>query len=163
MKTLALKVALTPEALPEPLRGQKILEVDSATFQYGCLYVHEFETRLQNIVKKCCEAKAILFLDQLHLAVKAGALSSHEERTIATLLTPALARREISLIGATTPAGYRAIVRHNPPIRGVFHPVGGDRVENEPQGPWQRSRCSLSTSMAENEGTEVDEGAGSTP
>lgn len=123
VKTLALKVALTPEALPEPLRGQKILEVDSATFQHGCLYIHEFETRLQNIVKKCCEAKVILFLDQLHLAVKAGALSSYEERTIATLLTPALARREISLIGATTPAGYQAIVRHNPQFAACFTPL----------------------------------------
>lgn len=123
VKTLALKVALTPEALPEPLRGQKILEMDSATFQHGCLYIHEFETRLQNIVKKCREAKAILFLDQLHLAVKAGALSSYEERTIATLLTPALARREITLIGATTPAGYQTIVRHNPQFAAYFTPL----------------------------------------
>jgi ATP-dependent Clp protease ATP-binding subunit ClpC len=123
VETLALKMALTPEALPEPLREQKVLEVDSATFQHGCLYVHEFETRLQNIVKKSREAKTILFLDQLHLAVKAGALSSYEERTIATLLLPAIARREITLIGATTPEGYQTIVRHNPQFAACFTPI----------------------------------------
>lgn len=123
VETVALKMALMPEALPETLRAQKILEVDSAAFQHGCLYIHEFETRLQTIVKKCREAKTILFLDQLHVAVKAGTLSSNDERTIATLLLPAVARREIALIGATTPEGYRGILRHNPRFAACLTPL----------------------------------------
>lgn len=123
VETLALKMALMPETLPDVLKKRKVLEVDLAAFQRGCVYVHEFETRIDSIVKKCRESNTSLFLNQLHLAVKAGSLTGYEERTLATLLLPALARCEITLIGATTQAGYQSILRHNPQFAACLTPL----------------------------------------
>lgn len=123
VETLAIKLALMPEALPDALKKRKVLEVDLAAFQRGCVYIHEFETRIDSIVKKCRESNTSLFLNHLHLAVKAGGISGYEERTLATLLLPAIARREITLIGATTPQGYHAILRHNPQFAACFTPL----------------------------------------
>lgn len=123
VETLALKMALMPETLPDALKKRKVLEVDLAAFQRGCVYVHEFETRIDSIVKKCRESNTSLFLNQLHLAVKAGSVTGYEERTLATLLLPALARREITLIGATTQAGYQSILRHNPQFAACLAPL----------------------------------------
>lgn len=123
VETLATKIALTPEALPDALKKRKILDCDLAAFQGNCLYTHEFETRIDSIVRKCRESQTVLFVNQLHLVVRAGALSGYEERTVATLLTPSLSRREITLIGATTPEGYRTILRHNPRFAACLTPV----------------------------------------
>ena len=120
---LATRFALAPHKLPNVLQGRRILDVDLTAFQAGCLYAHEFETRIDSIVQKCRDSKTILFLNQLHLTVKAGALSGYEERTVATLLAPSIGRREITLIGATTPEGYRSLQRHNRQFTACLTPV----------------------------------------
>lgn len=123
VEAVATCIALAPDVLPESLRKRKILDCDPVVFQSGCIYVHEFETRIESIVRKCRESTTMLFLHQLHLAVKAGGIAGYEERTIATLLTPYLNRREICLIGATTPEGYRTLLRHNPRFASCLTPV----------------------------------------
>jgi len=97
-----------------------IVECTHVSFQAFCLYAHEFETKLQMIVGELRKHKAILFFDQINLAVGAGALSGFEERTLANLLNPYLARNEITIIGATTPDGYKAILRRNPSFASRF-------------------------------------------
>ncbi len=123
VESFATRITEAPLWLPSTLRNRRIVECTVIAFQSGRLYAHEFETRLESIVRKCQEGRVILFLDQLHLAVKAGAVSGYEERTVATLLTPSLARREIALLGATTPEGYKALLRHHPSFAACFTPV----------------------------------------
>jgi len=97
-----------------------IVECTHVSFQAFCMYVHEFETKLQMIVEELRKHKAILFFDQINLAVGAGAVSGFEERTLANLLNPYLARNEIRIIGATTRDGYKAILRGNPSFASRF-------------------------------------------
>lgn len=123
VEALAGRIAVLPRTLPESLRERLILDCDVTAFQSGCIYTHEFETRLESIVKKCREARAILSLNHLHLAVKAEGMSGYEERTVATLLTPYLSRQEVCVIGTTTPEGYRAILRQNARFATCLTPV----------------------------------------
>ena len=97
-----------------------IVECTHVSFQAFCLYVHEFETKFQMIVEELQKHKAILFFDQINLAVGAGAAAGFEERTLANLLNPYLARNEIKIIGATTPDGYNAMLRRNPSFTSKF-------------------------------------------
>jgi ATP-dependent Clp protease ATP-binding subunit ClpC len=97
-----------------------IVECTHVSFQAFCMYVHEFETKLQMIVEELRKHKAILFFDQINLAVGAGAVSGFEERTLANLLNPYIARNEIRIIGATTRDGYKAILRGNPSFASKF-------------------------------------------
>jgi ATP-dependent Clp protease ATP-binding subunit ClpC len=123
VEALATRIAVAPDGLPDLLRKRRILECDPSAFQNGCLYAHEFETRIESIAQKCRESKTMLFLHQIHLAVKAGMLAGYEDRTVATLLTPSISRKEITLIGATTPEGYRTIMRHNSRFAACLTPV----------------------------------------
>lgn len=123
VETLAIRLAAARPGFVPMLANRKIVECGVVAFQSGCLYVHEFETRVESIIHKCKESRTMLFLDQAHLAAGAGRVEGYEERTVATLLTPALARGELSLIGATTPEGYKTMLRRNPRFAGCFTPV----------------------------------------
>jgi len=100
-----------------------IVECTHISFQSFCLYIHEFETKVQMIVEELRKHKAILFFDQINLAIGAGSTIGHEERTLANLLNPYLARNEITIIGATTSDGYKAMLRGNPSFTMKFIPL----------------------------------------
>ena len=112
----------SPEC-PEPLRGRRILEISVSSLVAGTRFRGEFEERLLSLMK---EAKAhpeiILFLDEIHGLVGAGAGSS-ESLDAANILKPALARGDLRCIGATTVEEYRRTIERDAALDRRFAPI----------------------------------------
>jgi len=102
------------------LTDKKVKECTFISFQSGCQYAHEIETKVQTIVDKLREHNTILFFDRINLSLECGGAQGVEERTIAVLLDPYLARNELTIIGATTPDGYDAMLKRNPSFTNRF-------------------------------------------
>ena len=101
---LAQRIA--SEDVPEHLLDKRIIQLDLAAMIAGTKYRGEFEERLKKIVAEIQEQKnIILFIDELHLLVGAGAAEGALDA--ANMLKPALARGQLHLIGATTLDEYR--------------------------------------------------------
>jgi len=102
---LAKKIALNE--VPEALRGKKIFSLDIGSLIAGTKYRGEFEKRMKAILKELKkENEPILFIDEIHMIVGAGA-AGDSNMDVANLLKPALARGEIRCIGATTYEEYK--------------------------------------------------------
>ena len=92
--------------VPEALAGVRIVSVDLGGMVAGTKYRGEFEERLSGVLREASHPDVVLFVDELHMIVGAGA--GHEgTMDAASMLKPALARGELRLIGATTTAEYR--------------------------------------------------------
>ncbi|MBC7459369.1 ATP-dependent Clp protease ATP-binding subunit [Candidatus Saccharibacteria bacterium] len=101
---LAQRIA--SEDVPEHLLDKRIIQLDLAGMIAGTKYRGEFEERLKKVIAELQEQKnVIIFIDELHLLVGAGAAEGALDA--ANMLKPALARGEIRLIGATTLEEYR--------------------------------------------------------
>ncbi len=96
-----------------PGLDRKLLECTPDSFISGCLYCGEFETKVQVVVRNVRAREAVIFLDSTNQAVRVGATSDVDPRTLASVLSPYLARNEITVVGATTPDGYRTMQRTN--------------------------------------------------
>ena len=104
---LALKIA--EGRLPEPLAHKRIIAVDMASLLAGAKYRGDFEERLKKLLNEANDdPDVILFIDELHTVVGAGAAEGAIDA--ANMLKPSLARGEIKLIGATTFAEYRRFI-----------------------------------------------------
>jgi len=102
---LALKIA--EEDVPEILKSSKVYALDMGALVAGTKYRGDFEKRLKGIIKELSEKKdAILFIDEIHTMVGAGATSGGS-MDASNLLKPALARGDLKCIGATTYAEFR--------------------------------------------------------
>lgn len=97
---------IASEDVPEHLLDKKIIQLDLAGMIAGTKYRGEFEERLKKVISELQEQKnVIIFIDELHLLVGAGAAEGALDA--ANMLKPALARGEIRMIGATTLEEYR--------------------------------------------------------
>lgn len=97
---------IASEDVPEHLLDKRIIQLDLAGMIAGTKYRGEFEERLKKVISELQEQKnIIIFIDELHLLVGAGAAEGALDA--ANMLKPALARGEIRLIGATTLDEYR--------------------------------------------------------
>lgn len=93
--------------VPPPLRGRRLLALDLAALIAGTTYRGDLEQRVHALLRRLeHHREAILFIDELHLIVGAGA-GRQEGPDVADLLKPALARGLFPCIGATTPEAYR--------------------------------------------------------
>jgi len=102
---LALKIA--QQKVPEILENSRIYSLDIGMLIAGTKYRGEFENRIKNILEELKkEDNAILFIDEIHTMVGAGATSGGS-MDMSNLLKPALARGEIKCIGATTHTEWR--------------------------------------------------------
>ena len=102
---LAKKIA--KKEVPEILKNKKIFSLDIGSLIAGTKYRGEFEKRIKAILKELKKEKEpILFIDEIHMIVGAGA-AGDSKVDIANLLKPALARGEIRCIGATTYEEYK--------------------------------------------------------
>ncbi len=102
---LALKVS--EDDVPDILKGSKIFALDLGSMISGTKYRGDFEKRLKGVLQEIQTIdKAIIFIDEIHTLVGAGATSGGS-MDAANLLKPALARGELKCIGATTYAEYR--------------------------------------------------------
>ena len=109
--------------VPNSLKDKTIFSLDMGSLIAGAKYRGEFEERLKavlNEVKKS-EGRIILFIDELHTIVGAGAAEGAIDA--ANMLKPQLARGEIRLIGATTPSEFRATIGKDSALERRFQPV----------------------------------------
>jgi len=95
------------------VRRRHIYECTPASFQTSCYYASHLETKVRMVAENCIRESGILFVDDVNLAVAAGRYDDNPDRTVANLLLPYLARNEITMIAATTPEGYDAMLREN--------------------------------------------------
>jgi ATP-dependent Clp protease ATP-binding subunit ClpB len=108
---------------PESLRDKRILALDLGALIAGAKYRGEFEDRLKAVLKEIssAEGRVILFIDELHTLVGAGAAEGAVDA--ANLLKPALARGELRCIGATTLDEYRKHIEKDKALERRFQPV----------------------------------------
>jgi ATP-dependent Clp protease ATP-binding subunit ClpB len=109
--------------VPEILKNRRIVSLDMGALIAGAKYRGEFEDRLKAVVKEVVdsEGEVILFIDELHTLVGAGA--SEGAMDAANILKPALARGELRAIGATTLTEYRKYIEKDAALERRFQPV----------------------------------------
>ncbi len=114
--------------VPETLQGKRVISLDMASILAGTSHRGQFEERLKKIIEEVIKAQGqiILFVDELHTVVGAGAAEGAIDA--ANILKPALARGELQMVGATTLDEYRLRIEKDAALERRFQPI----VVNEP-------------------------------
>ncbi len=109
--------------IPESLRDKRVIALDIGSLIAGSKYRGEFEDRLKAVLKEITDAEGeiVLFIDELHTIVGAGAAEGAVDA--ANLLKPMLARGELRAVGATTLDEYRSHIEKDPALERRFQPV----------------------------------------
>ncbi len=110
--------------VPERLQGKRLVSLDIGALVAGTKYRGEFEERLKKIVAEVKETGSIIFIDELHTLVGAGAAEGAVDA--ANILKPALSRGELQTIGATTLDEYRKYIERDAALERRFQPVQVD-------------------------------------
>lgn len=119
-ESVALRIASGD--MPDALSGCRIMALDMASVVAGTKYRGEFEEKLRGILQEASEnEKIILFIDELHTIVGAGAAEGAIDAS--NIMKPALARGEIRLMGATTLAEYGRFIARDAALERRFQPV----------------------------------------
>jgi len=109
--------------IPETLKNKRLVAMDLSSMIAGAKYRGEFEDRLKAFLKEivASEGQIILFIDELHTLVGAGAAEGATDA--ANIMKPQLARGELRAIGATTLDEYRKHIEKDPALERRFQPV----------------------------------------
>ncbi len=109
--------------VPESLKDKRLLSLDIGSLIAGAKFRGEFEERLKGVINEVTksEGRIILFIDELHTIVGAGA--SEGSTDASNLIKPALARGELHAIGATTLDEYRKYIESDKALERRFQPV----------------------------------------
>ncbi len=109
--------------VPEGLKHKRLIQLDMSALVAGAKYRGEFEERLKAVLKEITESEGeiLLFLDEMHTVVGAGAAEGAMDA--GNMLKPMLARGELHMIGATTLDEYRKHIEKDPALERRFQPV----------------------------------------
>lgn len=109
--------------VPESLKNKELLSLDLGSMVAGAKFRGEFEDRLKAVIKeiKSQDGKIILFIDELHTLVGAGA--SEGAMDASNMLKPALARGELRAVGATTTKEYQKYIEKDAALERRFQPI----------------------------------------
>jgi ATP-dependent Clp protease ATP-binding subunit ClpC len=110
--------------VPGPLLNKRVVQLDVGSLVAGTIYRGQFEERMKRVIEELKGSKTILFIDELHMVVGAGAAGSAVDA--ANILKPALSRGELQVVGATTMEEYRKHIESDAALERRFQPV---RVE----------------------------------
>lgn len=115
---------ITEGDVPAPLMNKRVLQLDVGSLVAGTMYRGQFEERLKRVIDELKQSGAILFIDEVHMLVGAGAAGSSVDA--ANILKPALSRGELQVIGATTLDEYRKHIESDAALERRFQPVQVD-------------------------------------
>ena len=120
---LAQKIA--SEAIPDLLKGKRVVSLDLSSMISGTKYRGEFEERINKVIEEVRLAgDVILFIDEIHTIIGAGAAEGAMDAS--NILKPSLARGEIQLVGATTLDEYRKHIEKDAALERRFQSVQVD-------------------------------------
>lgn len=118
----ALAQRIAEGKVPQNLQGKRLLSLDMALMVAGTKYRGDFEERFRNLLEELIrEQNTILFIDEIHVVVGAGAAEGAIDA--ASILKPLLARGELQLIGATTQEEYRRCIQKDAALERRFGKV----------------------------------------
>src|SRR6266498_2352701 len=115
--------------VPAPLMNKRLLQLDVGSLVAGTMYRGQFEERLKRVIDELKQSGAILFIDEVHMLVGAGAAGSSVDA--ANILKPALSRGELQVIGATTLDEYRKHIESDAALERRFQPIQVEEPSEE--------------------------------
>ncbi len=107
--------------VPEPLLNRRLVMLDVGGLVAGTMYRGQFEERLKKVIEEIIESGSLLFIDEVHMLVGAGAAGSSVDA--ANILKPSLSRGELQVIGATTLDEYRKHIENDAALERRFQPI----------------------------------------
>ena len=107
--------------VPQQLLNKRVLQLDVGSLVAGTIYRGQFEERMKRVIDEIKGSKSILFIDEIHMVVGAGAAGSAVDA--ANILKPALGRGELQCMGATTLEEYRKHIESDAALERRFQPV----------------------------------------
>ncbi|MFO0556965.1 MAG: AAA family ATPase [Polyangiales bacterium] len=149
----ALAHRINEGSVPPTLRGARIVEVSMTSLTAGTSLRGELEARLQRLIEELrAQRSTILFIDEVHTLVASG---GQGQIGVAEVLKPAMARGELSLIGATTDEGYERSIQRDPALARRFERI----TVREPDEHTLRSILrGAATELGRHHGVAVDDG-----
>ncbi len=121
---------ITEGAVPDTVKGKRVLMLDLSAMVAGSKYRGEFEERIKKVMEEVRQAgNILLFIDELHTIIGAG--SAEGAMDASNILKPALSRGELQIIGATTLEEYRRYIEKDAALERRFQPITVEEPSEE--------------------------------